>query len=200
MSPVYQQSPLRRSPVYRKLAGVDIDRASIAAGGNALLDLSLMPRFGLRGKNAQRWLEDKGLPVPVVNRAESRADGYWVARLGATEFWVLATTELDEQKDMPVLTAPEPGCYPVHCGESRAWFALAGEARCGVMAKLCGVDLRPMAFAPGTIVQTSVARVNAVIIFHQLSGMPVFSILSDTASAEYLWDVLQDAALGQALR
>jgi sarcosine oxidase gamma subunit len=40
-----------------------------------------------------------------------------------------------------------------------------------------------------------VARVNAVIIYHQLWGMPVFSILSDTASAEYLWDVLQDAAL-----
>jgi sarcosine oxidase subunit gamma len=195
MSPVSQQSQPRRSPVYRKFASGDTGRASIAAGGNTPVDLSLMPRFGLRGKNAQRWLEDKGLPVPAVNRAEARADGYCVARLGATEFWVLATTELAEQKDMPALTAPEPGCYPVHCGESRAWFALAGEARCGVMAKLCGVDLRPMVFAPGTIVQTSVARVNAAIIFHQLWGMPVFSIFSDTASAEYLWDVLQDAAL-----
>jgi sarcosine oxidase subunit gamma len=195
MSPVSQHSQPRRSPVYRKLTSADTDRASIAAGGNPPVDLSLMPRFGLRGKNAQRWLEDRGLPVPAVNWAEAHADGYWVARLGATEFWVLATTELAEQKDMPVLTTPEPGCYPVHCGESRAWFALAGEARCGVMAKLCGVDLRPMAFAPGTIVQTSVARVNAVIIYHQLWGMPIFSILSDTASAEYLWDVLQDAAL-----
>jgi len=195
MSPVSQQTQLQRSPVYRKLASADTERGSIAAGGNALVDLSLMPRFGLRGNNARRWLEDKGLPVPVVNRAETRADGYWVARLGVTEFWVLATTGLAGQKELPVLTTPEPGCYPVHCGESRAWFALAGEARCAVMAKLCSVDLRPMAFAPGTIVQTSVARVNAVIIFHQLSGAPVFSILSDTASAEYLWDVLQDAAL-----
>jgi sarcosine oxidase subunit gamma len=194
MSPVSQPQP-RRSPVYRKLTSADTGRASIAAGGNTPVDLSLMPRFGLRGKNAQRWLEDRGLPVPAVNRAEAHADGCWVARLGATEFWILATTELAEQKDVPVLTTPEPGCYPVHCGESRAWFALAGEARCAVMAKLCGVDLRPMAFAPGTIVQTSVARVNAVIIFHQLWGIPVFSILSDTASAEYLWDVLQDAAL-----
>ncbi|MFT5521114.1 MAG: sarcosine oxidase subunit gamma [Enterobacterales bacterium] len=58
------------------------------------------------------------------------------------------------------------------------------------MAKICGVDLRKSSFPPDAIVQTSVARVNAVIVRHGENNIPIFSILSDSSSAEYLWDSL----------
>ena len=58
------------------------------------------------------------------------------------------------------------------------------------MAKICGVDLRKSSFPPDAIVQTSVARVNAVIVRHEENNIPIFSILSDSSSAEYLWDSL----------
>ena len=63
------------------------------------------------------------------------------------------------------------------------------------MAKLCGVDLRDEAFPCGAIAQTSMARVNVVVIHHVLGGEDSFSILCDSAGVEYLWRSLQDALL-----
>jgi sarcosine oxidase subunit gamma len=57
------------------------------------------------------------------------------------------------------------------------------------MAKLCGMDLRPKRFPAGSIAQTSVARLNAIVIA-QAGG---FYLLADSAAAEYFWACLTDA-------
>src|SRR5262249_50805091 len=59
--------------------------------------------------------------------------------------------------------------------------------------KLCGVDLSPDRFADGAIAQTSVARLSAIVIRHDVADMLAFFLLAETASAEYLWDCLDDA-------
>jgi len=61
------------------------------------------------------------------------------------------------------------------------------------MAKLCGVDLRPQAFAPGSVAQTSAARINVIVINAPLVELPCLQILCDRASASYFWDALLDA-------
>ena len=43
------------------------------------------------------------------------------------------------------------------------------------------------------IAQTNLARLNAVILRADLGGMPAYDILSDIASAAYLWEALRDA-------
>src|SRR5437867_3689343 len=87
----------------------------------------------------------------------------------------------------------EAAAYPVPRRDSHAWFMVAGDAAARMFAKLCAVDLAPDQFADGRIAQTSVARLSAIVIRSELGGTLAFSLLADSASAEYLWDCLCDA-------
>jgi sarcosine oxidase subunit gamma len=53
--------------------------------------------------------------------------------------------------------------------------------------------MRTHKFAGHEIAQTSLARVNAIILRNDLATTPCFFILSDVTSTEYLWDALLDA-------
>ena len=88
---------------------------------------------------------------------------------------------------------PESACYPLYCQDSHAWFTLTGAHLPETLAKVCGVDLREAAFPLGSIAQTSAARINVIVIHHEVYGIPCFSVLCDSAAAEYLWDSLLDA-------
>ena len=194
----------KRSPVYRLLQGAsfeDVDGGAHAVSScndsaqqrakGGLIDLSLIPRCGVRGPGAAAWLAQQGLPHPSqANRSESNELGQYVLRLGLTEHWVLANPL--QPKDY-AFEISGPRCHPTYCEDSRAWFAITGDHRAQVMAKLCGVDLRREAFEPGAVVQTSLARVNVVVAHQLVNGHEVFSIFSDSASAEYLWTALLDA-------
>jgi sarcosine oxidase subunit gamma len=83
--------------------------------------------------------------------------------------------------------------YPMPRAESHAWFIVAGERAPAMFAKLCGVDLRPHRFALGSIAQTSLAKMSAIVIRADLGDAPAFHVLADSASAEYLWGCLVDA-------
>lgn len=92
----------------------------------------------------------------------------------------------------------EAACYPVPRRDSHAWFMIVGDDAARMFAKLCGVDLSPGSFAEGQVAQTSVARLSAIVIRNDMIRNDVrprlaFSILADSASAEYLWDCLLDA-------
>jgi sarcosine oxidase subunit gamma len=200
----------RRSPIYRQQAGAlfsERDGAAIALQATdteskarlqqgALLDLSATYRTGVRGRSASQWLAQQQLPLPSQpNQSVTAAGGELVLRLGNSEFWILGNPLQDngarakQLQDAPAMAA----AYPLSCQHSHAWFALSGECRSAVMAKLCGVDLREPVFGSGALAMTSVARVSAIVVSHELHGMPVFSILSDCTSATYLWQALLDA-------
>ena len=86
-----------------------------------------------------------------------------------------------------------PRGYPVPRRDSHAWFLLTGAEAAALFAKLCAVDLRPAKFAHLSVAQTSVARLSAIVIRDDQGGTPAYHLLADSASAEYLWDVLLDA-------
>jgi sarcosine oxidase, subunit gamma len=86
------------------------------------------------------------------------------------------------------------GTYPVPRRDSHAWFALEGSPLPSMMAKICGVDLRPERFSDLAIAQTSVARINAIVLRADRPD-PIFHLLADSASAAYFLDCLRDAAL-----
>jgi sarcosine oxidase subunit gamma len=199
----------KRSLAYRQLADAEyIERSQGAVvyrikGVNStdvecpsLLDLSLVSRTGFRGDNAEKHLQNIGLPVPAKPNQSSIGDnGELILRLSQKEFWVLygVTIEDDSFIKANQLELPTENCYSLFCQDSHAWFMLKGPYLADIMAKLCGVDLRDDVFPLGTIVQTSVARVNAIVVSHEVNSVPVFSLLSDSASSEYLWDALLDA-------
>lgn len=159
----------------------------------ALTDLSAVARTGFKGADTPHWLAAQGLTIPdQPNRAVAQADGSLLARLSAGEFLLLGRPGpgLVERLDAAWSWEAEAGlCFPLPRRDSHAWFRLDGPAVPDMMAKLCGVDLRRHVFADGAVAQTSVARLNGIVIRQG----DAFHLLADSASAEYLRTCVADA-------
>jgi sarcosine oxidase subunit gamma len=207
---------VRRSFVYRRLLDAGLRFAALpdsalpiarpADEGNQalkLVDLSVCPRWGVKGRGALAWLTARGAALPAAdNRSARQADGTLVVRCSPGEALVLgpvpvAPSGLGAAIDQ-IPADGEAACYTVLRRDSHAWFMIIGDDAARVHAKLCGVDLSPGVFAESQVAQTSVARLSAIIIRNDLIRKDLglrlaFSILADSASAEYLWECLLDA-------
>ncbi len=167
-----------------------------------LADLSPLPRFGVKGVGTADWLAAQGIDVPAEsNQAVGQANGVLAARLAPAELLLLGDL-FGDAAPLDALAAawraeptpPErPRGFLVPRQHSHFWFLLSGDSAAGMFAKICGVDLRPGKFANGRIAQTSIARMNAVVIRDDRGGVLAYHLLGDSASAEYLWDCLNDA-------
>lgn len=173
--------------------------AAMAAAGasHALVDLTDRPRVGFRGADARAYLEGHGFDVPQnPNHAVQQADGSVVAALSSTEYLILGGAQdggarIALQENNWALSTRANYLLPRQ--DSHAWLMLAGPRVPDVMAKVCGVDLRPRHFAVGSVAQTSVARVNAIVIHAQKNTESVFHVLFDRCSLAYFREALVDA-------
>lgn len=184
---------VRRSLLARKLGAV-----SDAPAALSLADFSLLPRTGFKGRAAPDWLAANAVVLPAApNLALRQADGALVARLSNEEHLLLApfpgAAGAIERLDAAWSLEGAPGCYRLPRADSHAWLRIVGAAADAMLAKLCGVDLRPHKFAEGAVAQTSVARLSAIAIRDDLAGTLAYHLLCDSASVEYLWDCLLDA-------
>ena len=175
------------------------DEAGEAAAARhlGLADLSALPRCGFKGPGALEWLRGRGLGIGEDdNQAYPQEDGALVLRLAPTEALLLG--DLEARADFTALIAActldaAPGAYPVPRAAANAWFAIVGSEGAALLAKLCGVDLRPAKFSPGALAQTSIARLNGIVVRADLGRTPAWHLIADSASASYLWAVLTDA-------
>lgn len=168
-----------------------------------LADLSPLPRLGVKGPGTADWLAGQGIQVPAEsNQAVRQPSGVLAARLAPSELLLLGDLSGDPAPLDAIAAAwqaeppppPErPRGYLLPRQHSHFRFLLSGESTAGMFAKICGVDLRPGKFANGRIAQTSMARMNAVVIRDDQGGVLAYHLLGDSASAEYLWDCLLDA-------
>lgn len=206
-----QSSTLRRSflrvPLNKRGAvwtGIaDTEVAAHVPGENAaapvvLRDLSTLPRTGFKGAESPAWLEAQGVVLPAApNLATLQGDGSLVARLAPGEFLILggltgASAPIDRLDN--AWSIDSAGfCFQLPRRDSHAWLHLSGDKVATMFAKICGVDLRPKAFANLAIAQTSVARLSAIVIRDDRENMPSYHLLADSAAAIYLWESLEDA-------
>ena len=161
-------------------------------------DLSPLPRVGLRGPGAREWLAAQGVDLPEEpNRARVQPDGSIAITRSWTEVLVLGrirgADSLCARLEAGAADAQRARAYPLPRFDGMFWFALTGASAVDCLAKLCGVDMRESAFPVGSVAQTSLARLNAVIVRIELGDTPVFHLLGDSASAEYAWASLLDA-------
>ena len=210
MTAVRPEQQLARNGLYRKIADAEFvatAESAIAASFSAddssaqsrcaLTDMTPVVRGGFRGKASADHLQALGLPIPEKpNQALTTDKGETVLRLSNTEYWLLGFLADFGQTvaDVRSQAMPAADCYPLFCNDSHAWLTLSGEHCAAVMAKLCGVDMRAEVFPSGSIAQTSVARINAIVVSHSVGGKAVFSLLFDTGYHAYMWDVLLDAS------
>jgi len=210
----------RRSFIYRKLAAAGAEFAEVNGGAvamryrargedetttarrMAIADLSVLPHGGFKGRGTVEWLTAQGLTIGAdSNKAYRQADGELAARLAPTEIFLLdslqGTGRLIARLNNAwqwAASAPRPQQgYPTPRQDSHAWFMLSGEKSAEMFAKICGVDLRPRHCPVGTIAQTSVAKMSAIIIRADLGSTLAYHLLADIASAEYLWTCVEDA-------
>ncbi|MFQ5959729.1 MAG: sarcosine oxidase [Alphaproteobacteria bacterium] len=215
MSPA-PESHKRRSFVYRELTrlgaefgevngtacamtcGAAVDDEIARARDLAICDLSPLPRAGFKGRNTIPWLAGQGVTVSAENNVTAvHGDGARTARLAPGEVLLLsdldATSTLCERVVAAWAPDPDPGTYPVPRADTNCWFLISGRHGADMMAKLCGVDLRPHRFDDGRIAQTSIARLNAIVLRGDVGDTLAFHMLTDSASASYMWASLLDA-------
>ncbi len=180
---------LARSPIASKTASY---------GPLTLTDRSLWPRAGVKGARATEWLTSRGAIVPAINAASRQADGSLLVRLAGNEFMSLAGSAdaLAPPGGLPDFIFDgdnESGLCPVPRFAGNAWFALSGPLLPEMLAKLCGVDLRPRRFANHMVAQTVVARTTAILVRDDDKSGACFHLVFDWTTAAYLWDALVDA-------
>lgn len=210
----------RRSYVYRTLQGLGAEWAPLRDGAVAmrlgrsvedeiaigkrlgLADLSPLPRTGFKGTGAVEWLTGQGLSIgPESNMSYRQSDGSLAARLAPTEIFLVDSLRgearlIDRLDGTWSWGAERPRRligYPMPRAESHCWFMVPGLHAPAMFAKICGVDLRPHRFRQGQIAQTSVAKISAIVIRDDLGALPAYHLLTDSASAEYLWHGVVDA-------
>ncbi|MGH6720395.1 MAG: sarcosine oxidase, partial [Alphaproteobacteria bacterium] len=185
----------RFAPVNGSAAALELqtgeaaERAAARAMG--LADVSALRRGGYKGWAALDWLGGQGVAMGANNTTVGQPDGSRVARLADSEALILGDLDgrsvLLDRVEAAWSIDTAVGAYPVPRPDTNAWFALTGAHAWAMMAKLCGVDLRPKAFADGAVAQTSVARMSAIVIRHDLGRTLGYDLILDSASAAYLW-------------
>ena len=211
---------LRRSFIYRKLEeqgalfeainggavamsyGDDPEDEARLARRLGIADLSPLPRTGFKGAGTIEWLQGQDVTIgPDSNRGYRQAGGEVALRLSPSEILLIDSIEgsgrfiakVNEAWSWGTASPRKPIGYPLPRSDSHAWFALSGEYCASMFSKICGIDLRAHKFADGQIAQTSIAKMSGIILRHDFGAVPGFHLLADSASADYLWDCLQDA-------
>ena len=219
---VEPDAQLRRSFVYRKLLdlgarfepinggavamgfGEDVEDEARLALRLGIADLSPLPRTGFKGAGTIEWLQSQDVTIgPDSNRGYRQAGGETALRLAPGEILMIDSLagsggfigKLDAAWNWGTTSPRKPIGYPMPRADSHAWFAVSGEHAAEMFAKICGIDLRRAKFAEGSIAQTSIAKMSAIILRQDFGQALGFHLLADSASADYLWDCLQDATI-----
>ena len=163
----------------------------------ALADLTTLERIGFKGKDTSKWLAKQGLALTIQpNWAERLGDGTLAARLSQNEYLFLSNfanqSAACQQLKQQQITNNQL-CYLLRRDHSHSWFLLTGMHSAATLAKLCGVDFRDEQFAVHQLAQTSLARTHTIMIKDTLRQTPVFHLLCDSTSQEYMWQYLIDA-------
>lgn len=182
--------------------GRPLEQEAAQARSLGLAELSVLPRTGFKGTGAVEWLTAQGLAIGAdSNKAYRQPGGALAARLAPSEIFLIDSLDGTGELITRVNAAwswsgDKPRRligYPMPRADSHAWFMVCGQLAPAMFAKICGIDLRVHRFAEGAIAQTSVAKMNAIIIRADLGAVPAFHLLADSASAEYLWHCVLDA-------
>jgi len=160
----------------------------------ALLDLSPLPRFGLKGLNTSTWLASHDFRVAETpNWAYPQDDGCLVARLSQRELLFLCDPAHPSMSaDHPYFT-PGRDCYTIRRQDTHYWFALSGAMAPPMLAKLCGVNFAAPAFANHRVAQTQVAGTSAIVVRHDMRERLAYYLLGDSACCTFMWNCLVDA-------
>ncbi|MDB6156979.1 MAG: hypothetical protein JWO04_685 [Gammaproteobacteria bacterium] len=160
-------------------------------------DLSLRPRFGCKGPDAEVWLATGGYRVPrEPNSAVVDADGVLVARLATAEFLIEAADGGVARVESTVrqLTSPARplNVYPV--ARQDLVMGIEGAATNALLRQTCSFDFAPLLDRcdrdGGPVILTSMIGVGVVAFVRRAAGGSVMTLWVDPSFAYYFWKTL----------
>ena len=103
---------------------------------------------------------------------------------------------------VPLELPPAPGAcgHVTDLTSGRTIIAVAGPRSLDLLCAATRVDVRERALPDRRCVQTSVARVPALIVRFDRLGVPVYEIMVPRDYGEYAWEALFDAGVPTAVR
>ena len=174
----------------------DPEGEAVRAASLGLCDISALARSGYKGWTALAWAAGiDGVAVPETNNtALVQADGAWLARLADSEVLVAGALDGGNATGARLAAAAAvEGAYAVPREDANAALMLTGARAPELFSRLCAVDLRLHKFANGTVAQTPLAEVSAIMIRTDLGPTPAFRCLFDNTAALYLWRIISAA-------
>ena len=176
-----------------------ITAAAITDGARALesvgiVDLSCLPRFGVKGPRAAAALEALGLAPPSEpNRWAALDGGGLVARLGRSEFLLedgIAGGSVRRVRE--ALADGAPSVYPVPRYDLA--LALVGAQVPALWDQSCSFDLRELVGTPGLVVITTMIGVSVTVVRDNFGGREGFRIWCDGTFGPYFFETLLEIA------
>ena len=201
---LYRQH-IKSGAVFAELGGFAVplnygnpDSETEASSNMGLVDLSHLPRTGFKGWDAAKWVISNGCKVGDVSNITTEQACYSRAmRLAPSEVAILgdlnAQSSLVNDLDMTWSSHRSDGVFHVPRANTNCWLKVTGKYAPSMFAKICAVDLRPQVFGIGKVAQTNIARLNCIVVRHDIEAVLTYDILTDCASADYFWSALLDA-------
>lgn len=166
--------------------------------GVTISDLSAYPRLGFKGRGTIEAAKKLGFALEdTPNRAFVQSEGQICMVLSHSEVFLLDTNPAGDRLsrlEQSWRFEDRTFSYPLPRQHSHAWYRLQGADASNMLAKVCGVDLRPQVFANLSIAQTSVARLSALVLRADIDGEVTYHILADNSASKYMLECLQDAS------
>jgi sarcosine oxidase subunit gamma len=171
----------------------------MASSSIEIFDLSCLPRSGFKGGGTLAAMQARGLKLEnQPNRAFRQDDDMLCLVLAATEVFLLGSLGGDSARLVELETTWQIGgaerTYLMPRRHTHAWFALEGDAAPEMLAKLCAVDFRPSVFCDLSVAQTSVARLNSIVLRADREDRHIYHLLADSSCSAYMLACLKDAA------
>jgi sarcosine oxidase subunit gamma len=160
----------------------------------ALADLSFLPRFGLKGPDAQGWLEERNITLPPnANGWLPLPGGGVVARLGRSEFFLEdGATAIGVDAIRMALGTGASGVYPVI--RQDAGFALAGARVNELLAQTCNVNFEEFGADERIAAMTQMIGVSVLVIRISKKPLPCYRVWCDPTFAPYFWETIAEIA------
>ena len=159
-----------------------------------ICDLSGLAKLGLKGRDVENWLSNKGLDVPAAIFDSRRLeDGGVIVRFAADEFFLESGIG---NETVPAIAARLDSqlARPFHVERQEATFLLTGSRSLEVLSQTCGINF--LEVTPRHVVFTRVAGVNCAVLPDTAGVIPSYRFWVDYSYALFLWEVLVEICEG----
>lgn len=161
-----------------------------------LADESPNGRIAVEGAEAEQIVREVYGPDDLDIGSGATAENVHLYRLRRDVFFVHAPPglEAEEYARLNERAAATKRFVTVSDGtHGQCEMRLIGPQSPALLRQVCSLDFHKAAFADGTARQTSVAKINQLVIRRDLGALPSFALVGARSMGEYLWGVLWEA-------